>query len=85
MMKRPAYEQMNRINQSFDQVLDNLRSLRKHPALQNDEVRRFEALTAETRASINSYLLEAFARVEIAEAGRLFRKRIARERREEQA
>ena len=38
----------------------------------------------ETRASINSYLLEAFAPVESAEAGRLFRKRLQRERREEQ-
>ena len=83
-MKPQAYEQLNRINQSFDQVLDNLRSLRKHSALQNDEVRRFEALTAETRASINSYLLEAFATLETAEAGRLFRKRVVRERREEQ-
>jgi len=83
-MKQQAYEQLNQINQSFDQVLDNLRSLRKHSALHNDEVRRFEALTAETRASINSYLLEAFATLETAEAGRLFRKRVVRERREEQ-
>ena len=47
IMKQPAYEQLNRINQSFDQLLDDLRSLRKHPALQHDEVRRFEVLTAE--------------------------------------
>jgi hypothetical protein len=83
-MKRQAYDQLNRINQSFDEVLDNLRSLRKHPALRDDVVRRFEALTAETRASLNSYLLDALALVETAEAGRLFRKRVMRERREEQ-
>ena len=81
-MKR--YEQLKRINQGFDQVLDHLRSLRKNSALQSDQVRRFEALTAETRASINSYLLEAFAGMETNEASRLFRKRILRERREEE-
>jgi len=83
-MKRQIYKEMHRMNTGFEEVLDSLRSLRKHPSLQSDEVRRYEALTAETRASINSYLLEAFAPVESAEAGRLFRKRLQRERREDQ-
>jgi hypothetical protein len=43
----------------------------------------FEALTAEARAMINSYLLEAFGTAETTEAGKLFRKRLARERKEE--
>ena len=83
-MKRHIYGRLNSINQSFEEVLDSLRDLRKHPALDENEVRRFEDLTAETRAGINSYLLEAFATVETGEAGRLFRKRLKRERREEQ-
>ncbi len=82
-MKRQIYRELNRIHKGFEEVLDSLRSLRKHPSLQSNEVRRYEALTAETRASINSYLLEVFAPVETAEAGRLFRKRLERERREE--
>ena len=82
-MKRQIYRELHRVNKGFEEVLESMRLLRKHPSLQNDEVRRYEALTTETRASINSYLLEAFAPVETAEAGRLFRKRLQRERKEE--
>ena len=84
MMKRRAYKRLYRIDQCFNEVLGDLRSLRKHAALRNSEVRRFEALTAETRASINSYLLDAFATLETAEADRLFRRRVMCERQEEQ-
>jgi hypothetical protein len=83
-MKRRTYEHLHCINQSFEEVLNSLRALRKHPALDENEVRRVEDLMAETRAGINSYLLESFATVETGEAGRLFRKRLKRERKEEQ-
>jgi hypothetical protein len=82
-MKRQTYRRLNRINEGFEEVLDTLRSLRKHPSLRRSEVSRYEPLTVEPRASTNSYLLEAFAPVETVEAGQLFKKRLQRERREE--
>ena len=65
------YERLFRINEAFEAVVLNLRSLRKHRSLKTDQVRRFEELTLETRAATNSYLLEMFATKETEEAGRL--------------
>ena len=77
------YERLFRINEAFATVAVNLRLLRQHHWLNADQIRRFEELSAEARAAANSYLLEAFATEETAEAGRLFRLRLARERKED--
>jgi hypothetical protein len=77
------YERLGRINQGFDAVLWNLHLLRKHRWLNADQVRRFEELTGEARAATNSYLLEAIGTQQTDEAGRLFRNRRARERKED--
>jgi hypothetical protein len=82
-MKRHIYGQLFRLNEGFQEVLDSLRELRKQPSLEDQEIRRLEALTAEARAITNSYLLEAFGTLETIEAGKLFRKHLARERKEE--
>ena len=78
------YERLFRINEAFDTVAVNLRLLGQHRWLKANQIRRFEELTAEARAAANSYLLEAFATQEAAEAGRMFRIRLARERKEDQ-
>ena len=77
------YEPLFRINEGFGSVALHLRILRQHRWLNANQIRRFEELTAETRAATNSYLLEAFAAQETNEAGRLFRRRLAREQKEE--
>jgi len=82
-MKRSIYEHLWRMNQGFHQVLGSLRVLRKHAAFDDHAIRRFEELAAEARAVTNSYLLEALGTVETDAAGRWFRKRLARERKEE--
>ena len=81
--KPDFYELLFRLNQGFEQVLDSLEALRQHPALNAVRTRRFEELAAETRAATNSYLLETLGTAETDAAGRLFRKRLARERKEE--
>ena len=83
MLKRHIYGQLFRLNEGFQEVLDSLQELRKQPSLEDQEIRRLEALTAEARAITNSYLLEALGTIETIEAGKLFRKRLARERKEE--
>ena len=82
-MKRASYENLWRMNQGYDEVLKSLRVLRKHPAVDSQEVRRFEELAAEARAATNSYLLDMLGTMETEAAGHWFRKRLARERKEE--
>ena len=72
------------MNQGFDQVRRSLKELAKHASLEPSEIRRFQQLTEEARAATNSYLLEVLGTEETNRAGRLFVRRKARERREEQ-
>ncbi len=48
------------------------------------ELGRFRALAQEARASTNPYLAAVIESAETDEAGRLFRQRLARERKDEQ-
>jgi hypothetical protein len=84
-MTLKVYEHVLTMNQGFDQVLRSLKALAKYPGLQPEEVRRFEQLAREARAAANSHLLEELARLETADAGRLFVRRKDRERKDEQA
>jgi len=81
-MKR-GYEHLWRMNRGYQEVLESLRVLRKHPAVDSQELRRFEELAAEACAATNSFLLEALGTMETEAAGHWFRKRLARERKEE--
>ena len=64
-------------------VQRSLKSLAKHSPLERSEIRRCEQLAAEACAAANSFLLEALGAEETDLAGRLFVRRIARERQEE--
>jgi hypothetical protein len=48
-----------RINAGYDQVIRSLAALRKHAVFQRGELARFSALSKETRAATNSYLVGA--------------------------
>ena len=82
-MKPTTLKRLWRVNRSFEQVLDHLRAFRKHPGIDVGEIRHLEELVAEVCAATNSYLLETFATIETARAGRAFRKRLVRERKQE--
>jgi hypothetical protein len=40
---RQVYKELNQLNKGFEDVLRSLRSLRKHPSLHRNEIRRYEA------------------------------------------
>ena len=81
---RKVYQQLSQMNDGYEQVRKNLKALAKHPALEAREVRRFLDLAAESCAATNSYVLEALGDHETNTAGRLFVRRKARERTEDQ-
>ena len=78
-----VYEQLWEINQGFDQVRRALEALRKVRLFNVAELQRCRDLAAENQASINSYLSHVIEEAETNRAGRLFRRRIARERTED--
>jgi hypothetical protein len=84
-VKLDIYQHLLRINASYDQVIRSLAALRKHAAFHSGELARFSALSKETRAATNSYLVGAMEVAETNEAGRRFSKRLATERSDEQA
>jgi mono/diheme cytochrome c family protein len=71
------------INRAFERVLKSLDVLRGHPGFRRGEMDRFRNLSQEARAAMNSYLVNVVETAETDKAGRHFRKRIRRERREE--
>ena len=71
-------------NEGFDQVRRSLQALAKHGPFDSDEMQRFQQWTAEARAATNSYVLEKLETKETDRAGRLYGRRKARERREEE-
>ena len=83
-MKLKILEEVCAMNRGFEQARRSLRALARHSRLEPAEVRRFEHMTAETCAAANSYLLEGLGAKATDEAGRLFARRTARERKEEQ-
>jgi hypothetical protein len=82
-LNKSVYKQLFRINRGFDAVLRALRVLREHEGFHASELRHFRDLAREARASTNSYLAAVIESAETDEAGRLFRKRIRREKAEE--
>ena len=83
-MTPKAYEYLLEMNRGYDQVVRSLKSLAKYPALRPGEITQFAHLAEETRSATNSHLLDVMAAIEIARAGRLSRRRTARERKQEQ-
>src|SRR5438477_9622284 len=74
-VKLDIYEHLLRINAGYDQAIRSLAALRKHGAFHRSTLERFTALSKETRAATNSYLVGAIETAETDEAGRRFRDR----------
>jgi hypothetical protein len=83
-LKSDVYLQMWQINRSLDRVIEGLEALRRHPAFRRRQLDRCRALSQETRALINSQILGVIETIETEQAGRLYGKRLARERKDEQ-
>ena len=78
-----AYQHLLEINAGYEQVIRSLAGLEGHAAFHRDELKVFSDLAKEARASASAYLTEALQTVELAEAGRRFRRRLRHERRQE--
>ena len=83
-MKGQIYEVLCQINRGFQQAIEGLTTLRRHPAFQARELDRCAALAKENRAVTNSYLAGVIEAAETAEAGRRYRKRRLQEKKDEQ-
>ena len=79
------YKRLYEIDAGFEHVRRGLVELRHVSAFNRDELARFKALSAETRAAVLSYLASVVETLETDEAGRLSRRRRAREREQENA
>jgi hypothetical protein len=82
-MKVEVYQLLLDLNRGFQQVIASLGALRTMTAFDVGELDRFAALSKETRAAANSYLVSIIESVETAEAGRRYVKRRRREKQEE--
>jgi hypothetical protein len=78
-----VYEQLWQLHAGFDQVRRALRSLSQHGTFHAREVERLGAWLEEARAATASYLVGAIEEAETTQAGRMFRLRRRRERKEE--
>jgi len=82
-MPLDVYQQLWELHAGFEQVRRALRALGQQPTFQIREVERLGGWLEEARAATASYLTGAIEEAETNEAGRLFKNRIARERKEE--
>jgi hypothetical protein len=83
MARWATYEHLLRLNAGFEQVQDALSALSRNEQFDRTELRRLGAWSEEARASINSYLASVIEGTATGTAGRLYRRRLARERKEE--
>jgi hypothetical protein len=82
-MPLEVYEQLWELHVGFDQVRHALEGLGQHRTFHATELERLGAWLEEARAATASYLTGAIEEAETNEAGRLFRLRRVRERKEE--
>jgi hypothetical protein len=80
-----VYEQLSELQAGFEQVRTAMRILRRYQQFHAGELRRLESWIQEARAATASYLAGAIEEAETSEAGRLFRIRLGRERRDNKA
>src|SRR6266702_1645489 len=71
-LKFDIYQHLLSINAGYDQVIRSLAALRKYGVFHAGELARFSALSKETQAATNSYLVGTMETDETTEAGRRF-------------
>jgi hypothetical protein len=79
-----AYEQLYRLNAGLDQALTSVDNLVRTGSFPKKQVSQFVDLIKETQAATNSFLVGIIEMDETTKAGKLFRRRRKRQRRDEQ-
>jgi len=79
-MKLPVYAHVLALNVGFEQVRRGFRALGRSAGFERSAIERFSEQAEENRAAAMSYIAERIQKEETDEAGRRFRKRVARER-----
>jgi hypothetical protein len=82
-MRLSVYNQLWELHAGFERVRSALRRLRRNGLFRASDLRRLEDWVEEARAATASYLTGAIEEAETTEAGRLFRLRLQRKRRED--
>jgi len=82
-MPLEIYQQLWELHAGFEQVRRALQTLGQQPTFRIREIERLGAWLEEARAATASYLTGAIEEAETNEAGRLFKNRVARERKEQ--
>jgi len=85
MLRLKTYEHLLSINTGFELIRNALGAMGRQSLFDRKEVARLEAWSEETRSSINSYLTGVIESAETDAAGRLYRRRLERERKDEAA
>ena len=78
-----VYEHLLAVSVGYDQVSRALAALGERPGFKRREIARFSAMAEEARAATTSYLTEVIEIAETEQAGRMYRRRRARERDEQ--
>ena len=78
-----VYRRLAEFEAAFAQLRITLYDLEASHLFERAAVARFARLIDEARAAASSYLLEVLEEVETREAGRMFRKRMREERKQE--
>jgi hypothetical protein len=78
-----VYEYLLAVNVGFEQARSALAALEARQGFSRGEIARLGAMAEEARAAITSYLTNVIETAETAQAGRMSRRRLARERRDE--
>jgi hypothetical protein len=78
-----VYEQLWELHAGFEQIRRALQGLKLQRTFHAGEVERLSGWLEEARATTASYLAGAIEEAETSQAGRLFKLRLRRERKEE--
>jgi len=82
-MDLQVYEHLLAVNAGFAQVHNALAALAERPGFESGEVARFREMAEEAKPATCSYLASVIEIAETKDAGRLSKRRRARERQEE--
>jgi len=82
-MDLPIYEHLWAVNAGFAQIHHALADLAERPGFERGEMARFREMAEEAKTATCSYLASVIEIAETEDAGRLSKRRRARERQEE--
>jgi hypothetical protein len=78
-----SYQHLSEMNAGYEQVIASLAAFHRDSAFDRKQLQVLSDRAQEARASSNAYLTGALQTAALAEAGRYFKRRVRRERREE--